>query len=236
MQDYHAGRFWYDTQLLPEEPKFQLIFHEVWKTFFTPSAAVRKRLEDAMSTMGLIPHQYVGAHCRVLYGMDDRPEKIKRNWATNAINCASQMKPSWSIFFTSDSANATYYAEQYGREKGAHIATRVPDPNPPLHIEFDGGRHRPATDYLDGFVDLYILAQAECVTYNKGGYGYLGLLMSRNSTCEFRQDAINRPRIHDPCHWTVAHGSSSNNSSSIPSKDSTSSIIVEPTYLEPIAN
>jgi hypothetical protein len=200
MQDYHAGRYWYDEQLLPSEPNFETIFHHVWKIFFTPAPAVRKRLELTMSEMGLVPYNYTAAHCRVLYAKDDRPHQQQKNWAENAVNCASELRPKMTIFFTSDSANATKYAKDYGIARNANVQTRIPDPNPPLHIEF-GGRRRPASDYVDGFVDLYIMAEATCVTYNKGGYGLLGLLMSRNATCGLRQDAIDRPKIHNPCHW-----------------------------------
>lgn len=200
MQDYHAGRFWYDDQLQPGEPNFETIFHHVWKIFFTPSPAVRERLQTAMAEMNLVPYQYTAAHCRVLYAQDDRPQYQQKNWAENAINCASELRPKMPIFFTSDSADATQYAQQYGAFRNATVQTRIPDPNPPLHIEFSGLR-RPASDYVDGFVDLYIMAEATCVTYNKGGYGVFGLLMGRNATCGLRQDAIDRPKIHKPCYW-----------------------------------
>ncbi|KAG7369765.1 hypothetical protein IV203_027511 [Nitzschia inconspicua] len=201
MQDYHAGRFWYDEQVQVGEPAFETIFHHVWKLFFTPSAAVRQRLETSMSEMKLTPYSYTAAHCRVLYAKDDRPQYQQKNWAENAVNCASELRPRMPIFFTSDSTDATLYAQVYGKSRNATVMTRIPNPNPPLHIEFSGGKRRPASDYLDGFVDLYILAEATCVTYNKGGYGVFGLLMGRNATCGLRQDAMDRPKIHNPCHW-----------------------------------
>ena len=71
-----------------------------------------------------------------------------------------------------------------------------------LTIRIDLAHRKTCTNYLlDAFVDLYILAQADCVTYNKGGYGVFGLLLNRNVTCGFRQDAMGRPRIRRPCHW-----------------------------------
>jgi hypothetical protein len=201
MQDYHAGRFWYDSQRQPGETNFETIFHHIWKIFFTPSTTVRQRLEHALSEMGLIRYNYTAAHCRVLYAQKNRPQDQQQNWAENAINCASELRPKMSIFFTSDSADATRYAQQYGNSRNGTIHTRIPTPNPPLHIELGGSQYRPPSDYVDGFVDLYILAEATCVTYNKGGYGVLGLLMGRNATCGLRQDAITRPIIHHPCHW-----------------------------------
>jgi len=203
MQDYHGGYHWYDGQLVEGEPSFLQVFHELWKIFFTPSLAVQTRIESAMKDMNLTPYKYTAAHCRVLYAMDDREEEVKKNWAENAINCASELRPQTPIFFVSDSANATYYARQYGEHhnRPVRIATRVPDPNPPVHIDMQW-KGRPLSHFYDGFVDLYILASADCVTYNKGGFGMMGLLMGRNATCQLRQDAINRPVISHPCHWT----------------------------------
>jgi hypothetical protein len=201
-QDYHAGMWWYDAQLVEEEPTFNQLFHDIWKLTFTPSPNVRTVIETEMQRMGLKPGAYTAAHLRVLYAMKDRSEIIKRQWAKNALNCASELRPQTPIFFTSDSSNATYYAKLYATEHKATLATRIPNPNPPLHLDkVPDWRKRPLSDFYDAFVDLYILAQADCVTYNKGGYGLFGLLMSRNASCGVRQDAIDRNRIFNPCHW-----------------------------------
>jgi hypothetical protein len=193
---------WYDEQLVEEEPTVMQLFHEIWKLTFTPSPKVRALIETEMQKMGLTPGAYTAAHLRVLYGMNDRPESIKQNWAQNALNCASELRPQKPIFFTSDSANATYYAKRYATQHKATLATRIPNPNPPLHLDkVTNWRNRPLSDFYDAFVDLYILAQADCVTFNKGGYGIFGLLMNRNASCGHRQDAIDRPMIRNPCHW-----------------------------------
>jgi hypothetical protein len=194
--------YWYDGQLVDEEPTVIQLFHEIWKLTFTPSPKVRALIETEMQKMGLTPGAYTAAHLRVLYGMNDRPESIKQNWAQNALNCASELRPQKPIFFTSDSANATYYAKLYATQHKATLATRIPNPNPPLHLDkVTNWRNRPLSDFYDAFVDLYILAQADCVTFNKGGYGIFGLLMNRNASCGHRQDAIDRPMIRNPCHW-----------------------------------
>ncbi|KAL3922981.1 MAG: hypothetical protein SGARI_006325 [Bacillariaceae sp.] len=157
-----------------------------------------------------------------------------KNWAENAVNCASELRPQMPIFFTSDSADATVYAKQYGVQRQANVATRVPDPSPPLHIEFSG-RRRPAADYIDGFVDLYIMGEATCVTYNKGGYGSFGLLLGRNATCGLRQDAIDRPKINQPCHWVDEDPRTSTNENTrhhyVPMDALTKH---EPIYLDPM--
>ena len=195
------------------------------------------------------PSGYVAAHCRILYAKDDRKESQKRKWAENAVNCASHLRPGKKIFFASDSRNGTYYAHQYGSKVGGFVATRMPNPNPPLHIDkVPHWKKRPVSDYFDAFVDLYMLGSADCVTvsslvppispsvrfssqvirntqYNKGGYGVFGLLISRNATCGVRQDAMDQPIIRHPCHWISGRKDGAKN------RAPESSISPEPIYL-----
>ena len=81
-------------------------------------------------------------------------------------------------------------------------------------------------------MDLYILAQADCVTYNKGGYGVFGLLMGRNATCGLRQDAMDRPVIHKPCHWVDDPLNGTQTTQDHYQK--VSSVSNDPVYLEPM--
>ena len=203
-QSFWGGRWWYDKWLLPGEPAFVEVFTHIWHMFFTPAKPVAALIESEMDRMSLVPGKYASAHVRVLYGLKDRPERIKRNWAINAINCASQIFPGAPFFFSSDCSNATRYAENYVRDdKRGIIGTRRPNPDPPLHIDKALQEHRrPASDYFDIFVDMYILSMGACVTYNKGYFGLLASTISRNASCSIRQDAIDRPRIHNPCNWT----------------------------------
>lgn len=201
-QDYHGGQYAYDEHLRKDEPDFRKVFHHVWRTAFTPSPPVRDVLESDMRKLALKPGRFVGAHLRVLYGMKDRDESIKKAWAENAMNCASELRPSRPIFFVSDSRNATYYAKEYGILRNATVITRTPNPNPPFHMDkVHDWRRRNISDFYDSFVDIYIMGSADCLTYNKGGYGLLGLFMSHNPDCGLRQDAINKAAIKQPCIW-----------------------------------
>jgi hypothetical protein len=125
------------------------------------------------------------------------------------MNCASELRPSKPIFFVSDSFDATIYARQYALERNATIITRTPHPNPPFHMDkVPDWRRRNMSDFFDSFIDIYIMASSDCLTYNKGGYGLLGLFMSRNSSCGLRQDAIDKMVIQKPCLWVdiIDHG------------------------------
>ena len=42
---------------------------------------------------------------------------------------------------------------------------------------------RPASDFYDTFVDLYLLALSKCTTFGRGGYGSWAAIMGSNRTC-----------------------------------------------------
>jgi hypothetical protein len=52
-------------------------------------------------------------------------------------------------------------------------------PNPPtLHMDrCSDWQKRPASEFFNIFLYLYLLALGDCVTFNKGGYGHWGLLI-----------------------------------------------------------
>jgi hypothetical protein len=62
--------------------------------------------------------------------------------------------------------------------------------------------------------------------------------MSRNSTCELRQDAIDRPKIYNPCHWTTVTTTTAeagtDTSNHLKNLAGGSNNMVEPVYLEPL--
>lgn len=202
IQDFHGGMHHYDDQLVQGEANFISIFHDFWKVVFTPSPPVRALIESEMERLGLVPSEYVGAHLRALYAIKERDQGVTRNWARNAINCASEIRPRKKVFFASDSDSATDFAREYAMERHATVITRTPNPNPPLHMDMAKDWHnRSISDFYDTFVDVYIMGHSDCMTYNNGGYGLLGLFIGRNSSCGIRQDALSNPRIRNPCIW-----------------------------------
>lgn len=224
-QSYSGGSHWYNSQLSePGEAAFEQVFHNVWTMLFTPSPPLATMIQNELHRMGLHPGQYVASHLRALYNREDRPEDQSRNWAENAVNCASELQPGVPMFFASDSPNATFYAKQYATAKRVPVfGTREPHPNPPLHLDrTKDWRRRPISDFYDSFVDLYLMALGSgCVTYNKGGYGHMGLMMGVNSSCALLQDALDKPAIHNPCHWSG--GGSSNPTTGVLSLSESSS-------------
>ena len=210
----HSGSEWYNEQLLIEEkePSFEQVFHDVWRLSFTPATPIRTILQNEMERMDLVPGQYTSIHLRALYNTDKRPAELIMTWTENAIRCASHLQPNIkSYFFTSDSADARAFAMTYGGPRSLTVGTRTPNPDPPLHLDKASSSsrpddmkrqiQRPASDFYDTFVDLYLLASGSCVTYNVGGFGKWASLISQNSSCVLVQDQTSNGILKTPCQW-----------------------------------
>lgn len=104
------------------------------------------------------------------------------------------------VLFISDSALALQAVERHARTWNLPVFTTLPfrqrqqqDQDDrrvpaaaaaavePLHL--DKADSRSADDYVDIFVDLLHLANARCVSHGPGGFGRLGVLLSRDPAC-----------------------------------------------------
>ena len=201
-QSNTGGADFYDQQLYGDEPMFHEIFHKIWRIFFRPSEAVAAMIEKQLDEMGFVPGAYSAAHVRALYAIEQRDTATIYEWARNGINCANNLRPGAPIFFASDSLNATLFAKRYAQRKGAHLHTHAHNPNPPLHIDrCKDWQQRPSSDFYDTFVDLYLIALAKCVSFNKGGFGHWGLLIGGNVSCHINQKTKEGGRITTKCDW-----------------------------------
>lgn len=219
-----AGQDYYNLRRYSEdEPTFMEVFASIWRIFFRPSHDVANIIDQHMASNGLVPGRYVASHLRALYAIEYRPPRITRRWTLNAVNCASKLRPGAPIFFTSDSKDATEIALEYGKQRNGNVILHPPHPNPPLHLDGDWTNHTPA-DYYDTFVDLYLIALAGCVAFNKGGYGHWGLLIGGNITCRISHAGNAKGVFDNECAW---HGGPAI-SASTPVRKS------EPLFLDPM--
>jgi hypothetical protein len=199
-QSFNSGSDYYD-QYRPGGPTFAEVYRELWHTVFTPSPLIAARIEDEMEQLGLVPGQYVAAHVRSNYTSDPKRYELER-WTKNSIHCASQLMPGATTFFASDSSLAIDIAKEYGTKRNGQVVVRSHD-KPPLHLEKAvDWETRPASDYYDTFVDLYLLGMSGCVTYNQGGFGSWASLISFNSSCAIQHHQANG-HVED-CEWNTA--------------------------------
>ena len=174
------------------EKGFHVVSREFWDTLFTPSAPVAALIQQNMKDLNLVPGEYVATHVRTLY---DRDESNDVAAIHNGINCATQMRPGWPVYFASDSSNATLAALEYGRSKRKNrdttiVVARVADTEP-LHLDrgtdylkfLDARKNLGAATFYDTFVDLYLLAESHCVAYGTGNYGMWGATLLHNKKC-----------------------------------------------------
>lgn len=180
------GSEFYDTSRNEAELSFDQVYHEVWNILFQPSSAIAALVKKEQQEMQLQPSHYVAAHVRVLYMSDtvDQHEEI------NAIHCARSTRPGWPIYVASDSVNTSRAAVAYGQEQNLRVVARHAEQDP-LHL--DRGRDflvksedwkgRPASDFYDVFVDLYLLVQSRCVAHGIGGFGSWASLVAGTQDC-----------------------------------------------------
>jgi hypothetical protein len=198
-QIHKKRAIFYNQRKGDNEPAFHIVYHDMWNTLFTPSPPVAALIRQNMNDLNLVPGKYVTAHVRSLYLSDERSDT---DMIRNGINCATQLKPGWPIYVASDSLYVTRIALQYGRSKNSTIVARIADKET-LHmdrgIEFlkasDNWKGRSPADFYGIFVDLYMMAGSQCLSYGLGGFGIWGAMLSNNALCVNAHQELQ-------CHWT----------------------------------
>jgi hypothetical protein len=212
IQDQHGGSEIYN-QLEGGDRAYRKVFRSLFhNVLFAPSPPVAALLEQEMNKAGLVPGAYVAAHLRTAYGTHPLEPRHIRRASVNAINCASHLRPAAGgpIYFASDSREATQGMERIARKQPgkAAVVTIVPETEA-LHLD-KAASTRP-WDYYNIFVDLYLLANANCISHGQGGFGRFGVLLSRNASCFFKYFAEGQ---YVTCDWKDVPNASSLSASS----------------------
>jgi hypothetical protein len=187
-----SGASWYNKQITDkEEADFDSVHHELWDVLFQPSPPVQALIDRQMEELKLEPMQYHALHIRAQYLSN---EAGTPGLVENATNCAisSFGSPTLPLYVATDSKEATRKAIAYASNYTRQAVARFSD-TAPLHMDRGADFMRYAKDlrdqpelYYDIFVDVYILSQARCITYGRGGYGRWASLLSSNSSCSMR--------------------------------------------------
>jgi hypothetical protein len=199
IQDQHGGSEIYNQ--LEGDRAYRKVYRSLFHLLFTPSPPVAASLEEEMNDAGLVSGAYAATHLRTAYGNHPLKPRQIRHASVNAINCASQLRPGGPIYFASDSREATKSMERWRKEQGKPVVTIVHETEA-LHLD-KAASQRPS-DYYNIFVDLYLLANADCISHGQGGFGRFGVLLSRNASCFFKFFAEGQYVV---CDWKDAHPS-----------------------------
>jgi len=178
---------------------YRNVYGPLFRSLFVPTQPIVKLWKQEAENAGLsfsddsVP--YAAAHLRAYYNVNN-PFNVQQIKAltVNAINCASQIRPTserkYPILFASDSKIALDHAKQWGREmkypivtinRGLQASNGNHNHKEPLHL--DKADSRNPADYYDVFLDILHFSRANCISHAQGGFGRLGVLLSRNASC-----------------------------------------------------
>jgi hypothetical protein len=200
IQDQHGGSEIYNA--LEGDRAYRKVYRSLFHLLFAPSPPVAASLRKEMKDAGLVSGSYAAAHLRTAYGNHPLKGRKIRRASVNAIDCASQLRPGGPIYFASDSRDATKDVERWRKQQGKPIVTIVPETEA-LHL--DKATSQRPSDYYNIFVDLYLLANADCISHGQGGFGRFGVLLSRNASCLFKYFAEGQ---YVKCDWKGAPNAS----------------------------
>ena len=166
-------------------------YRELFSVLFQPSPPLQQAVQQQkIPTNGT----YAVAHYRALYGSSQPPRAFIRAAAKNAANCASQLFPSHSIYVLSDSIEALQSLLDY--RPGVVIPVMNDENSNPQHLDKATRKQKDSkmtketkykpSDFYSIFLDVLLMAGAQCVSYGQGGFGKLGSLLSRNNSCTSR--------------------------------------------------
>jgi hypothetical protein len=202
-QSNNGGADYYNEHV--KGPSFAESYHDVWHAVFEPVPVLSTMIKDTLNRLSLQPGNYAAAHLRAVYAVHSRRPHVIKQWAINAVNCASHLRPpaggGGPIYFCSDSKYAIEVVQDYAKQHSRNIVTLI-HKEEPLHLEKANWTNRQPSEYYDTFIDLYLLGMSKCVAYNVGGFGRWGLLLGYNATCGYEH--MSNRKDMNRCNWVDA--------------------------------
>ena len=207
----HAGKL--KTQI-PMEDKFKENFGIYWYAYFRPSELVQSLIGKTSARLGLVPGHYSAIHCRVRHpahedNMDEitadmeglvyegKAKRTAVSTAFHAIQCSNWLtnRSSEPAYFYADAEDlvdtvighrpledemekALCKLANQSKVVGRHVL------HPVAHIET---LNQTVEAYASTFVDLYIAANARCITMGVGRFAKFASRLS-GTECVIRHE------------------------------------------------
>ena len=173
--------------ILYTEPSFEEVYRDVWNVLYEPVPPIAALIQSNMQQLGLQRDQYTALHFRTLYVRDESENRVL---IQKALRCAVKLQANKTIYVASDSKNVTALAIEFGQQQEHVVAGRLDTPEP-LHLDRGGDfltlaesrKVFPPEAFYDTFVDLYLMAGANCIAHGRGGYGRWANLLSSHPNC-----------------------------------------------------
>ena len=194
--DSFAEDIW-NSRLKENEVKADRAFHDVWKVLFKPTFMLQERITESLNLLGLSEGEYAAAHIDYdIEPYDDNEAADLKARVENAMNCLSQIAPGGPWFIAAQTYDIARVARAYAKQK------RIEQ----VHAkQISHESNKNPTDLFTSFVEIYFMANANCVAYNRGGYGQMGYILgfdyncrvkySKNKKCEWRDPDPKRLRV-----------------------------------------
>ena len=191
---YSQAQAFYDQHKVAlDDPSMAQVFSAVWKLCFAqPTPPIQTAVQEFFDTIAP-PQRYTAAHVRLLYS--HRPTLTEmQDRVHNAIHCARQQQ-AFPVFVAADATPARQMSIAYGQETGVPVVAWSPGSdarhldrgsdflaqqanNTRRQEESHSEQSEDIAAYYSIFIDLYLLANARCVSFDRGGFGKLATLIS----------------------------------------------------------
>jgi hypothetical protein len=172
----------------------------LFRTLFHPTPPVQALLAHIWQTTPLRPNQYAVAHYRALWWENQDPptEEQQKETAINAVHCASRLRASsrTPIYFATDSVLAQQSIRQYASTTQRPIVV-IPHMRL-VHLDRVNTATTAVEEIYPVFVDLWLIANGNCISIGDGGFGKYGLMLSQNYTCSYKHIIRHKLQI---CDW-----------------------------------
>jgi hypothetical protein len=183
---------------------YEILFRDLFYTLFELSPPIAKLVHDKLKSANLVPGKFSTCQYRAFYGVENKKlvvdEDVLTQKSRNALNCASSIQPGDPIFFASDSQVAVRFARKMSETTDRKIVV-FDEAKEALHLDkryqWTSGN---VSDFYPTFVDLFIMAEAKCMSHGVGGFGRFANLLSIAPDCVIRHDN-EKANKRESCEW-----------------------------------
>lgn len=189
--DDSFAEYVYNDKLKEGEVPADRAFHDIWHVLFKPNFVLQERISESLRLVGLKEGEYAAAHIDYELVPETEEEKIElKEKVENALNCLSQLRPGGPFLVAAQTYDIARMSQQYCKTKGVEVHAK--------QIAHDTSKV--PSDLFTSFTEIFFMANAHCVAYNRGGYGQLGYILGFDYNCRVK---YSNPR-EKKCEWKDA--------------------------------
>ena len=184
------GEPYYNGHLEVGDQPADRVFHDVFNVLFKQTVVLQERIRETHHVMGMDIGKYAAVHIDYKDpATTEAGKEILREKVENALNCVSNLRPGGPFLVAGESFDIVKAAIKYAKKHNVQVAAR--------QVMHDSNKL--PKDMFNAFLELYFMANANCVAYGNDGYGQLGYMMGYDHDCRIKYDYLDGARN---CTWT----------------------------------